>query len=224
MDINTALAFAGAVFIITIKPGPGVLACVSRSLADGWIFGSAIALGICLVHVVYLSIASLTFAIAQEHVEFISILLKALGGTLMIYLGIKEFMRIDNPLVMPSGNGSRAHDLLRNFMTGIMICLGNPLVIFFYAALVPSVMNVSLLSVADIAMCALLLLVFNWGVLTAMCMGSDAVHGFLSDAEKARPLRILTAVMFILIGILMGVSAMPFLDWGHIYYGAEHAQ
>lgn len=223
MDTSAVLALAGAVFIVTIKPGPGVLAMLSRSLADGWKQGAALAVGLWFLHMSFMTVATLTFVLLEEYLDFAVILFKALGAVLMIHLGIKEFSKLDVPLVTGAANTAHFRDYLKNFWTGVTINIGNPLMFFFYAAILPATVDVANLRPADLFTCYLVLFVINLGTLVAMAVGADSVRAFLTDAGKARQTRILVGSMFIMIGLLMGLSALPFIDWADVYFNGGNA-
>ncbi len=216
ITVTGALAFASAVFIITAKPGPGMLAIVSRSLSSGWLQGSIMGLGICSIHVLYLIVAGFTFNLATELADFLIILLKTLGAVLMIYLGIKEYMKLNKPLVVEITKATRGESL-KNFFSGMILALSNPIVVLFYVAFVPTILDVAQLRTMDIVICALLLLVSNWGLLVFISACADGVRGYLADTKNAKRLRILISIMFIMIGFVIGLSAMPFVDWGGLY-------
>lgn len=218
MDTSAVLAFAGAVFIVTIKPGPGVLAMLSRSLADGWKQGAALALGLWALHMTFLTVATLTFVLVKDYLDFAVILFKALGAVLMIHLGVKEFGKINQPLVTASAGAAHFRDYLKNFWTGVSINIGNPLMFFFYAAILPATLDVATLRPIDLLTCYGVLIVFNLGTLISMAVGADSVRAFLTDLDKARHVRMLVGTMFILIGLLMGLSALPFIDWADLYF------
>lgn len=216
MDSVTALAFAGAVAVFTFKPGPGMLTSVTRSLGDGWVQGSTIAFGHCLMHLVILTLVCFAFSFAHDHVQFLGTLLKVLGGACMIYMGVQEFTKLDTPI---SANGDQTlEDFWNNFIAGVASG-ANPLNVFFYAGLIPTVIDMNNLNHLDIITCNMIVLLINWGGLTLLCMMADGVREQFANAKTMRYIRGGAAALFILLGIIMGLSAMPMVDWGQIYYG-----
>lgn len=222
MDTSAVLAFAGAVFVVTIKPGPGMLALLSRSLADGWKQGAALAVGLWALHMTFMTVATLTFVLLEDYLEFAVILFKTLGAVLMIHLGLKEFGKIDQPLIaQASTNHYTAY--LKNFWTGVTVNIANPLMFFFYAAILPATIDIATMQPSDLFVCYLVLFVVNLGGLISLAVGADSVRAFLTDANKVRHVRILVGAMFILIGLLMGLSALPFIDWAQVYFGEQRS-
>ncbi len=218
IDYFSALSFAGIVLLSTLKPGPGFVAVISRALSDGWQQGAAMAFGNASVHVLYFVLVCLTFGFASEWVTFLTFLLKAIGAVFMIYLGIKEFIKGDAPLVVSSPT-QHMHALMQNYTAGAAVCAANPLVIFLYAALVPTFVHVEALDTGEIALFSILVLAMNGGGLTAVSLVADNVRSFFADSGNLRHIRIMVGVAFIIIGLAIGLSAMPFIDWTNIYYG-----
>lgn len=216
MDFVTALAFAGAVFVFTFKPGPGMLTSVIRSLGDGWVQGSTIAFGHCLMHLVILTLVCFAFSFAHGHVEFLGTLLKVMGGVCMIYMGVQEFTKLDAPITANAGQSFE--DFWHNFVAGVASG-ANPLNVFFYAGLIPTVIDMNDLNGTDIMLCNLIVFLINWGGLTLLCIMADAVRAQFARPDTMRYIRGGAAVMFILLGLIMGLSAMPMVDWGRVYYG-----
>lgn len=218
VDYFSALSFAGIVLISTLKPGPGFVAVLSRALSDGWQQGVAMALGNATIHVVYFVLVCLTFTFASGWVEFLTFLLKALGAVFMIWLGIKEFMKLDASFAVASG-GSHVHALLQNYAAGAAVCAANPLVVFLYAALVPTFVHVEALDVTEILVFSFLVLAMNGGGLAVISMVADNVRVFFLDKRNLRAIRIMVGVVFIIIGLAIGLSALPFIDWTKLYFG-----
>ncbi len=216
ITVSGIIAFASVILLSTLKPGPGLLATVSRALSDGSRQGMFVAAGNATMHVAYFVLVCLAIGFAQNIMEFITILLKALGAVFMIYLGIKEFMKLEAPLIF--GGNKRRSSFLENYMTGVSVCLANPLVIFLYAAIAPTFIPIEALNVADIILLSFIVFCMNFGGLSFLCLCAGRVRIFFKTDGNLKGVRVIVGTMFIFIGLIIGFSAMPFINWTEIYF------
>jgi len=216
ITLSGTIAFASVILLSTLKPGPGLLATVSRALSDGAKQGMTVALGNATMHVVYFVFVCLAIGFAQNLMDFLTILLKALGAVFMIYLGVKEFMKLEAPLVF--GGDKPENSFFENYMTGVSVCLANPLVIFLYAAIAPAFIPMDALDATDIAMLSAVVFAMNCGGLSFLCYCAGNVRNFFKTEGNLKGVRVIVGTMFILIGLVIGFSAMPFINWTEIYF------
>lgn len=216
LTFSGIFAFALVILVSTLKPGPGLLATVSRALSDGAKQGIYVAMGNATMHVVYFVLVCLAIGFAQNFMDFITILLKALGAVFMIYLGVKEFIKLEAPLIF--GGKKKENSISENYMTGVTVCLANPLVIFLYAAIAPAFIPINSLTSLDIVLLSLVVFAMNCGGLSFLCVCAGAVREFFKSEGNLKGVRVIVGTMFILIGLVIGFSAMPFIDWTEIYF------
>ncbi len=213
MTFDTCLTLALAIALLTAKPGPGMLAIISRALTDGFASGFALALGIVTIQVVFFIVAALGFAMIEQHMLFISILLKSLGAAYLIYLGVKGLLNVESGLWKgPQGTG-RTLTLSENYMAGTAITLGNPFVILFYAAIIPSIMNLQALRWDDLVIAAAIIAGTNLSLLSLECLLADKAGSLLKNPPLVRRVNIGVSVVFIVIGLFLGLSALPLFDF-----------
>ena len=144
MDIAALLIFGGALVINAGMPGPSIAALVARVLASGprdvipflaamWI-GEGLWLGAAAF--------GLSFLAQSFHAGFI--VLKYCGVAYLIYLAWKMWRaagRQEGEEISPQGSP------LQMFVTGIAITFGNPKLMVFYLALLPSIIDLETLTV-----------------------------------------------------------------------------
>lgn len=213
MTLDTCLTLALAIALLTLKPGPGMLAIISRSLTDGFPSGFALALGIVTIQVVFFTIAALGFAMIEQHMLFISILLKSLGAAYLIYLGVKGLLNAESGLWKGPQNGGRTLSLPENYMAGTAITLGNPFVILFYAAIIPSIMDLQMLQWHDLVVAAAIIAGTNLSLLSLEAFMAEKAGKILKNPVIVRRVNIGVSATFILIGLFLGLSALPLFDF-----------
>ncbi|MDH0303276.1 MULTISPECIES: LysE family translocator [unclassified Pseudomonas] len=137
MSLHDWFGFVAVAMLVTLTPGPGVIMALSNSVACGPRRAMLGSLGnaVGLLAVSAATSAGLGVVLQTSATAFL--LLKVLGASYLIYLGIKQwksrtsaFDQLDQPLKPASGNGK----LLLN---GVTVALTNPKAILFFAAFLP---------------------------------------------------------------------------------------
>ena len=182
MGLETLLAFAAAMLVLSVTPGPGCFMVVARALAGGFGSGLAAVAGLVLGDILYLLLAVLGLSALASLLGEFFLVVKLLGAGLLIWLGFRAWRApVAVQLVAPSTD---RRGLWRSFALGFFVTLGNVKVVLFYVAFVPTFVEVARLSVGDV----LLLSAVLASTLTAVLGG----YAFLA-ARAGRLLRSETA-------------------------------
>ncbi|TVT51169.1 MAG: LysE family translocator [Denitromonas halophila] len=179
MSFESALTFFVAIFIFAITPGPGIFALLARALVSGARDCIALALGMTISDILYLIFACLGLAaIAKNWGELLTVI-RFTGAAYLIYLGVGMWRT-------PVDDGFTAQVVKRmsplgSFVQGFLISASNPKVILFYIAFLPTFMDLTVLSVQDIALAAVLTLAaLMLGLMLIATMASRARRYFRS--------------------------------------------
>ena len=146
MNIASSLALFGAMVILALIPGPGILAVVSRTLADGFRHGVSTVVGIVAGDFVFITLALLGLTALSELMGDLFIIIKYVGAAYLIWLGAS--------LAFSKQVGAQARPLhesnhLASFSAGLLTTLGNPKAILFYLSFFPAFLDLSAVSGLD---------------------------------------------------------------------------
>lgn len=212
MDFQTIITFTAAVFALAVKPGPGMMTIISRTMAHGLPACFLFVTGLCIVSFFYLGLVLLGLRFAEEDLLFISILLKSCAAVYLIYLGIKGLMNPDFQFGAPSDAAEPEEQKLFDTFTGsIMVSLSNPLLIVFYGGLVPSIIDVSTIRFVDVVIMCAIIAAIELGVALAYC-APVAYSRHFAKAASLRKITIGASIALILVGLYIGYSALPAQD------------
>ena len=168
-------AFAGAMFLLAITPGPGVFATVARALASGFAHASVVVLGIVIGDLVFLLLAIYGLAAAAGLLGGLFALVKYLGAGYLLWLGLKLWRSKD---VAASATPVEESSWFANLTSGLLITLGNPKVILFYLGFLPAFVDLATLNAGDVVIIA--------GVVS-LVLGATML-GYAYAASRARRL------------------------------------
>ncbi|WP_419176727.1 LysE family translocator [Desulfosediminicola sp.] len=175
MGLESAITFVIAIFIFAITPGPGTFAIIARALVSGSSSCVTLCFGMAISDVVYLFLACLGLATIAENYGTVFTIIRFAGAIYLFYLGWKMWttevkMEFAKERENPKGHWG-------GFIQGFLISASNPKVILFYIAFLPSFMDLTVLSMADIIVAAGLTIV-------ALMLGLMLVAVFAGSARK----------------------------------------
>ncbi|MEO8668497.1 MAG: LysE family translocator, partial [Bauldia sp.] len=163
LDLPGLLVFAGALLVAAASPGPAIVALVARVLGRGREGAFAFAAGLALGDVVWLTVAVLGLAVIAGTFHEIFLVIRYVGAAYLLYLAWKLWTA---PAKAPEVTANLARESTpRLFLGGLALTMGNPKVMVFYLALLPSLVDllrVDALAYAELALavCAILAIVF----------------------------------------------------------------
>lgn len=210
MDSASLFTYAITIGVLAIKPGPGVLAVVSKTASRGVAGFSTYMAGALSGEMIFLALVVFGFAIAGDQLVFLSLLLKALAGVYLIYLGyntLKEPISLNPSLKTASSLKNGWED----YSTGLMLTLSNPFVIVVFGGIVPTVIDPGTVGLTDFAILAAVTAVMQLSGDLAYCLPVMLSRRFFNNQTLNR-LRLASGIVMILIGLYLGYSALPAQD------------
>jgi len=139
-----------AMLVLAASPGPGVFATVARALASGFRPALAVIGGIVLGDITFLLFAVFGLSMIAQALGDLFFIVKICGGIYLIFLGIRIWLR--EPALASNENGKRSGPGWGNFVSGLIITLSNPKVILFYCGFLPTFLDLSALTLSDLAL------------------------------------------------------------------------
>ena len=210
MDFALYIPYALTIAALAIKPGPGVLAVVSKTAGRGMAGFSSYMSGATLGEVVYLAVVVYGFAYISQDIVFLSLLLKAMTGAYLIYLGIKTLNENADisARVHTSSSGKNNWD---DFSTGLMLTLSNPFVIVVFAGIVPTVIDTGDVRIQDFLVLAAITVVVQIAIDFMYCFPVLVSRQFFTP-KILNYLRLASGVVMVGLGLYLGYSALPAQD------------
>jgi threonine/homoserine/homoserine lactone efflux protein len=194
MTLATIATYAFALFVVALIPGPGITALVARALGAGFAESLAMAVGIALGDVVFLTAVVLGLSVVAQTFGAIFLVIKYAGAA---YLAYKMWT---SGLLKTEVGASPARTMLQSLLSGLFVTLGNPKAMLFYLALVPTLLDITAITLRDYV----ILIVVSVAVLLGVTIP------YILLAAKARELfrhpRALKALNRVSAGFLMGTA------------------
>lgn len=176
MDIVTLSTFAIPLAIAAAIPGPGIAALVGRSLATGFWPTLPMVLGLVAGDLSYLTLAVFGLAFIAQGLGTFFIVVKWAGIAYLAYLAWK-FWHAEARALSPVTE-AKTNSVVSSFLAGLAVTVSNPKTITFYLALVPTLLDITKVTLVSYGQLALVVFVVVSGVITC----------YVALAAKARSL------------------------------------
>ena len=210
MDYGSLWVYALTIMALAIKPGPGIVAVVSKTAARGVAGFLSYMSGALLGEIIYLGIVVYGFSHLPTDFVFISLLLKSLTAAYLIYMGVRT-LQVNSDGISGPDKSIESTSNRDDFTTGLMLTLSNPLVIVVFAGIVPSVINVEHVRPQDFVILAAVTVISQIPMDFLYCAPVLWSRKFFNKVTINR-LRIASGITILLVGLYIGYTALPAHD------------
>lgn len=155
MALSGLLIFCLAYILAAASPGPGIAALMARVLARGLSGTPAFIAGFVVGDLFWFGLAATGLAFLAQTFGALFLVIKYAGATYLLYLAYKLWTastQLDD--IEPADANEKPFSL---FLAGLALTLGNPKVMIFFIALLPTVIDMNTLNTVGIIEIALII-------------------------------------------------------------------
>lgn len=138
MELTSLVVFAGALLVAAGSPGPSIAALVARVISKGFRDVFPFLAAMWIGEAIWLSMAVFGLAFVAQSFHLAFLVLKWAGVAYLCWLAWKMWTA---PVAIREGEMPRAESPWRLFMAGMAVTLGNPKIMMFYMALLPTIID-----------------------------------------------------------------------------------
>jgi threonine/homoserine/homoserine lactone efflux protein len=146
MTAATIATYAFALFMVALIPGPGITALVARALGAGFSESLAMAIGISLGDIVFLTAVVLGLSVVAQTFGMVFLVIKYAGVVYLIWMAYKMWTA---GLLKTEVGASPRRTMFQSLLSGLFVTLGNPKAMLFYLALVPTLVDITSITLRD---------------------------------------------------------------------------
>ncbi|MGY4713065.1 LysE family translocator [Mycolicibacterium sp. CBM1] len=167
MSASSLVAFAAALIVVAGSPGPSIAALVSRVLHTGLRQVVPFLAAMWFGELVWLAVAATGLAALAQTFSVVFIIVKWLGVAYLLYLAWQMW---NGTAEAPGSPIPNSNNHFRMFATGLTLTLGNPKIVLFYVAILPTVVNIERttwwgwICVAVVLVCVLASIDLTWSL------------------------------------------------------------
>ena len=183
MTLTSLLVFAGALFMAAGSPGPSVAALVARVLSKGARDVLPFLAAMWIGEAIWLTCAVAGLAAVAETFHWAFVAIKWLGVCYLLYLAWKMW------LASPDASEEKlpeAQSAAKLFFAGMTVTLGNPKIMVFYVALLPSIIDIRSVTIVGWAELVTTMFVVLILIDVAWALAAAKARGFLKSRRAVR--------------------------------------
>jgi threonine/homoserine/homoserine lactone efflux protein len=183
MTLAGLLVFATVYAVAVASPGPGVAAVVARVLGHGAGGIAAFISGFVLGDLIWFATAAAGLAALAQAFDGVFTVVRYAGAAYLLYVAIRLWTAPTTSAdVEVASGGSR----LRLCLGGLTLTLGNPKVIVFFMALLPTIVDLERLDAAGAAEIAAVIVVVLSAVLAGYAVAAARARRLFRSARAMR--------------------------------------
>jgi threonine/homoserine/homoserine lactone efflux protein len=141
------ITFAMVLLVAVISPGPAIAALVSRIMARGTDGIVAFCAGLVFGDLIWLSCAMFGLAALAALFQPVFLIVKYCGAAYLLFLAWRLWMDSGAPVQTEPVRGQG----MQLFGAALLLSMGNPKIMLFYLALMPTVIDLTQLTFVDMA-------------------------------------------------------------------------
>lgn len=205
MTVYSAIAFSLAMLVLAASPGPGVFATVARALASGFRSSLAVICGIVAGDIIFLLLSTFGLSIVAHALGDLFFVVKICGGLYLVFLGFKIWLQRPSHAAIESHQAAKSR--LGNFASGLLITLSNPKVILFYCGFLPNFLDLSALTLMDLAIVLAIVIAVLTGVMVAYAFLASRARRVFGSPKASRRLDTAAGGVMIAAGVAVATRS-----------------
>jgi threonine/homoserine/homoserine lactone efflux protein len=178
MTATSLLAYALALALAVVTPGPAMLAVIGRGLSGGARPALLMAGGVAVADVLLGSLALLGLAALMAAFSWLFAVVKYAGAAYLVWLGIRMWRA---PVQLDASSDTNGG---RDFLAGMAIALSNPKAILFHASLMPLIIDLRLLDMESALAVLAIILTVNLTIMSAYALLSGRGSAWFRTSRR----------------------------------------
>ncbi len=132
-------------------------------------------------------------------------IVKICGGAYLIFLGIRIWMR--EPALVSNEEGNHNRPGWGNFVSGLVVTLSNPKVILFYCGFLPTFLDLSALTLSDLALVVGIITIVLACVLSTYALLASRARRMFTNKKAARRLNRAAGAVMVATGVAIATRS-----------------
>ncbi len=200
MTPESLLAFAVGMTLLSLSPGPGLAAILSRTWTSGLGAGFAVTAGLVVGDFLFLGIAAIGLTALATTLGPLFQIVKYAGALYLIWLGVKLILAASKPLTVEASPPVHPG---RDVGMGLLVTLGNPKPILFYSALLPTFLDVTAIGIGDFLLLGAVVVAVSFTVYGGYMVLAERSRRMLASTAMVRRLNQATGAVLVGSGIVV---------------------
>ena len=203
MNVNLLITFLIGMVVLAATPGPGVFGAIAKAAAEGFKMSLFFIGGLVLGDIIFLSLALLGLSTIAKMLGEMFIVIKIAGGIYLVYLGIRMFR---SSLISTNITTKKDESKWQTLISGLLLTLGNPKPILFYASVLPTIINFSEVRLTDALLMMALIAFVSFSVLGMYSYIASLSHKIRMNEKMQTMINQASGIIMAAVGIVVMVK------------------
>jgi threonine/homoserine/homoserine lactone efflux protein len=173
MNVNLLITFLLGMIVLAATPGPGVFGSMAKAAAEGFKVSLFFIGGLVMGDSILLALALLGLSAISKLVGSMFLIIKIIGGLYLMYLGVRMFRSIS---ISVNTKKKKEENNWQTCLSGILLSLGNPKPILFYASVLPTIINFNEVRISDALLMMVLIGLVSFSVVGTYSYIASLTH------------------------------------------------
>jgi threonine/homoserine/homoserine lactone efflux protein len=184
MSLHGLALFCLVYLLASAAPGPGIAAIIARVLSHGSRGVVAFLAGFVVGDLIWFTLAATGMSVLAQSAHTLFVVVKFAGAAYLLYLAYKLWTAPVQPIGETADGAQQSP--ARLFVGSLALTLGNPKVMVFFLALLPTVVDVSRMTVTGFMQIAAAMCIILISVLSAYTVAALRARKFFRNARAVR--------------------------------------
>ncbi len=203
MNFDVVIPFFFGMVILAATPGPGVFASMVKASTAGFTASLYLIGGLALGDIVFLNLALLGLSAIARVLGPFFFLIKIVGGLYLLYMGVMMYKSVGFQTGEKGENSEPRH---RTFISGLLVSLGNPKPILFYASVLPTIININEVNIIDACVMMLVIASVSFIVVGGYCYFASLTHKIQMDPALIGRINKTAGVVLMAVGLYVAID------------------
>jgi len=200
LDLHSWYLFTTVAFLTIISPGPAILLAINNGLMHNMRGVAVSSLANILGLFCLSSISMLGLGAILQTSSTLFLIMKVMGASYLIYMGIKQFRNLSN--VFDGNNGVKIEkNSWKVFRKGFLVSVTNPKPIVFFTAIFPIFLNPSAALMPQFFTMTFTFMLLSFATLMSFAHFAKYFKFWFSNEKRARIFNRISGSIFVMLGL-----------------------
>ncbi|MGA3286888.1 MAG: LysE family translocator [Bacteroidota bacterium] len=200
MNINLLIAFLIGMTVLAATPGPGVFGSMAKAIAEGFKMSLFFIGGLVLGDIIFFTLALLGLSAIAKMLGGMFLVIKIAGGLYLVYLGVRMFR---SSRISTNVKTNQEENRWQTCMSGLLLTLGNPKPILFYASVLPTIINFNEVRFTDALLMMALIALVSFSVVGTYSYIASLSHKIRMSGKMQKRTNQAAGFVMIVVGIFV---------------------
>jgi threonine/homoserine/homoserine lactone efflux protein len=202
MNYNLLLTFLLGMIVLAATPGPGVFGSMAKAAAEGFKISLFFIGGLVLGDSILLALALLGLSALAKLMGGMFLVIQYTGGLYLAYLGIRMFR---SSSMNVNTKEKKKEKRWQTCLSGMLLSLGNPKPILFYASVLPTIINFNEVRISDALLMMVLIGLVSFSVVGTYSYIASLTHKIQMNEAMQKRTNQAAGIVMMVVGVYVMV-------------------